>query len=198
MKNINAKYRNSIEKTPWRKAITYFVILIICNLLCMKLSFVTDKKRFIEIIAFLVGLYSLFQLSAKLSGILTHRYFSFWDITSEVALKKDSQLAKGAGLAILFLLLFFGIHFFGYRQYFKYQKEQLEENGVNVKTIVTKKIWDKRGKNSPAQHYIYYTYRYKNKVYHQNSASELYEAGDTIKIKLLPDNPDNHRIIESK
>jgi len=38
---------------------------------------------------------------------------------------------------------------------------------------------------------------YNGKTYKHNFENDFFEVGDTIIIKLLPENPDNHIIIEN-
>jgi len=197
MKNSKIKYNNSIEKSPGKKALIYFLILALCNWLIIKYFFASDNSRFLALLGFLVGLFALFKFSAKLAGVFVHRDLRYSDVTS-VEAQNDKQIAKGTYFTLLFLLALIGAHIYGFHRFTDYQKEQLEKNGVFVRSIVNKKKREHREKNSPAKYYIYYSYRYKNKDYHQNSASEQYEVGDTITVKLLPDNPDNHIIVEVK
>ena len=80
-------------------------------------------------------------------------------------------------------------------QVFSYQKRQLDRFGTVINSVVINKTWEKRGKQT-AGYYIYYKYYFNNKEFTHNDKTEDYDIGDTIKVKIVPDNPDNHEIIK--
>lgn len=179
-----------------KKAILYFILLVIGNYLCIKYAFAQDNTRFIGLLGFLIGLISLFNFSAKFAGLFINRDFSFSELTSTNS-SKDKSLNKPAFITLAMLVLLIGIHIWGYIGFFKYQNELLDKNGISTKAVITDKKWEKRGKNSPAEYYVYYEYKYHGKIFRHSYPNELKEIGDTLFVKFLPKNPDNHNVIQT-
>lgn len=180
-----------------KKVIIYFTLLVVGNYLCIKYSFAQDNTRYIGLLGFLIGMISIFKFSAKLAGQFINRDFSFRELSS-VNSMNDNSLTKPALISLTVLILLIGIHVWGYIGYFKYQDELLEKNGIETLAIVTDKKWEKRGKNSPSEYYVYYEYKYRGKIFRHSYSNELKDIGDTLFVKFLPDNPDNHNVIKNK
>jgi hypothetical protein len=180
-----------------KKVILYFTLLVVGNYLCIKFAFAQDNSRFIGLLGFLIGMISLFNFSAKFAGLFINRDFSFSELNSANSTNYKS-LNKPALITLTMLIFLVGIHVWGYIGFFKYQDELLEKNGIEALAIITDKKWEKRGKNSPAEYYVYYEYKYQGKKFRHSSPNELKEIGDTLFVKLLPDNPDNHTVIKNK
>jgi len=180
-----------------KKTILYFIGLIAGNFLVLKFAFVQDGNRFLDLIGFILGLVCIFQFSVKLAGLLLKRDFSYSDITSEKTMKDKSNI-KPAYVTLLILSILIGLHIWGYKSFFAYQNELLIKNGIPTKAVVTDKKWESRGKNSPSEYFIYYEYKHNGKLFKHSIANDKKEIGDTITVKILPENPDNHIVIQNK
>jgi hypothetical protein len=180
-----------------KKTILYFIGIIAGNLLILKFGFSQDNTRFLDLFGFVVCLICIFQFSIKFTGLFFKRDFSYNDITSQKSFKNKSNV-KAAYITLLMLFLLIGLHLWAYKSYYKYQDELLASNGILTKAIITDKQWESRGKNSPSEYFIYYEYKHNGKLFKHSTANDKKEIGDTITVKILPDNPDNHIVIQNK
>jgi hypothetical protein len=139
--------------------------------------------------------YSIVQLSFKLAEIFTNKKFTYKILMSLD--KSDKSYKRVETFTTIILLLLIGLHVGGYIYFVKYQDKMLLERGIITKTIVINKKLENRERNGKLKNYIYYNYLYNGKTYKHNSENDFFEIGDTIIIKLLPENPDNHIIIEN-
>ena len=180
-----------------KKTILYFIGILAGNLLILKFGFSQDNTRFLELFGFVVGLFCIFQFSVKFAGLLFNRDFSYSDITSQKSLNNKSSV-KAAYFTLLMLFILIGFHIWAYKNYYECKDELLTKSGILTKARITDKKWESRGKNSPSEYYIYYEYKHNGKLYKHSIANEIKEIGDTITVKILPDNPDNHFVIPFK
>ncbi len=98
---------------------------------------------------------------------------------------------------VLVLLVF--IQVYGFVHFNKYQANELEIKGIETEAIVFNKKWERRGKgNWSTGHYIYYYFRYQGKVYRHSQIHDSTNTNDTIIIKFLPENPNNHVLLRKK
>jgi len=178
-----------------KKILLYIFALSICNFLCVKYAFAHDNSRLIGLFVFLLGGYLIFQIPINVARLILKGNFSYDDLKSPNA-SKDKTLNKAGFITVSFLVLIIGLHILYYISFFKLQNELLQKEGIFIKTVVNEKKWEKRGKKTKAAYYIYYNYIFNGKVYHHNNVLESAEIGDTIIVKLLPGNPDNHIIIK--
>lgn len=180
-----------------KKTLIYLSLLILGNFLCAKFAFAQDDTRFIALFGFLIGMFSLYQFPAKLAGFLSKREFSLSELQSENA-KNDKSLHKPLIIWLTGLVMLIALHVWGYINFFRFQNELLEKNGVYAKAITFDKKWESRSKNESARLYIYYSYKFGNKFYEHSYSNDTIEIGDTLIIKILPDNPDNHKVVRKQ
>lgn len=180
-----------------KKTILYFIGLVAGNFLVVKFAFAQDDTRFLDIFGVVVGLFCIFPFSAKLAGLILKRDFSFSDIASERSMRDKSNI-KPAYITLIILIILIGLHIGGYKCFFAYQDELLAKNGIPAKAVITNKKWEFRGKNLHSEYFIYYEYKHNGKLYKHNIANQIKEIGDTITVKFLPNNPDNHSVIQFK
>jgi hypothetical protein len=178
-----------------RKIIQYSLFIILGNFLCFKFAFTQDNYRFIALFGFLLIFYSItFQLPFLIAEILSKRKFSYTiAINSD---KSDKQLNKPGIIWLVCFVLLAGIQICSYMYFFGNQENLLLEKGVEVTTIVVDKKFERRGRRATSKHYIYYNYQFNGKTYKHSVENDNFEINDTIKIKLLPEKPDNHIVIE--
>lgn len=180
-----------------KKTLIYLSLLILGNFLCTKFAFAQDDTRFIALFGFLIGMFSLYQFPAKLAGFLSKREFSLSELQSENA-KNDKSLHKPLIIWLTGLVMLIALHVWGYINFFRFQNELLEKNGVYAKAITFDKKWESRSKNESARYYIYYSYKFGNKIYEHSYSNDTIEIGDTLILKVLPDNPDNHIVVRKQ
>jgi hypothetical protein len=178
-----------------KKIILYFILIIVGDFLCIKFAFVQDNSRFIALLVFLLFVYCItFKFPFKIAELLSHKKFSYTILIN--ANKSDKSLNKPAIIWIVTFIIMLGLHICGYVYFFKYQDKLLSEKGIIQKTIVLDKKWEHHDKNSHAW-YIHYKYVCNGKTYKHKSENDFFEIGDTIMIKFLPENPDNHKVINN-
>lgn len=177
-----------------KEVVIYLVLIIVANFLCLKFAFAQDNTRFFALAGFLIGIYFMFQFSFKVGGLLSNRDFSYSMLFSESA-KNDKTLNKPAFIFLATLVFIIGLHIWGYIEFFKSQDDLLNKKGILTKAITVDKKWEKKDRGSSFKYYIYYAYEENGKIYSHSQPNDTIEVGDTIIVKILPKNPDNHLII---
>jgi hypothetical protein len=180
-----------------KKVIQYLIFIIVGNFLCFKFAFIEDNYRFVALFGFLLIFYSVLQLPSKITDLLCKRESSYTILINND--KSDKKINKIGITWLVSFILIVGMQACGFIYFFKNQEKLLLEKGVEITTIVVDKKLENRnrgGQVADYKYYIYYNYLYNGKFHKHSEANDNFEIGDTIKVKLLPEQPDNHIIIE--
>lgn len=82
--------------------------------------------------------------------------------------------------------------------WFEYSKDILTRHGVITKTVVKNKEWVVASRDPSTGYYVDYEFNANNKTYSFSKQCEKFQIGDTLIIRYLPKNPNQHEIINMK
>lgn len=179
-----------------KKLVLYLGLIICGNILLVHTFYSQNEERFIALASFLLLAYLLFKISALLSSLFISRWVNS-------AVKKSDKLRdkKARGMKsvmhysfLTIFLLLLGGHVFGYIQYSKYQDQKLDREGIFAITTIKDQEWKAGSKNSKPGYWVYYDYQYEGRIYARSQKNDTLQLGDTIVVKFLKENPNNHII----
>jgi hypothetical protein len=178
------------------KLILYLTIILVTNILISKYSFNQDSNRLISLISFLALIFAVFRFSIIFPGLFTKKQISYSVINDEEKIK-DKLVQKHMNLTVFVLLFIVGLIIGFQFLYFSHTNRLLVNNGLTTRAIVKKKEWVIASRGPSTGYYIYYHIVVNNKIYRFNRKNEKFEVGDTLFIRYLPSNPNQHEIINN-
>ena len=172
------------------------IVILVANILISKYSLNQDSNRFISLISFIILIFAVSRFSINLPGLFTKIQISFSVINDEKKIK-DKVVQRHLNLTILVLLIVVGLNIGFQYLYFSHADRLLAKNGLTTKTIVSKKEWVTTSRNPSTGYYIDYEFIVDKKIYNFSIKKENFEVGDTLFIRYLPNNPNQHEIINN-
>eukprot|EP01029_Cantina_marsupialis_P030794 TRINITY_DN846_c0_g2_i1.p1 TRINITY_DN846_c0_g2~~TRINITY_DN846_c0_g2_i1.p1 ORF type:complete len:210 (-),score=1.06 TRINITY_DN846_c0_g2_i1:740-1369(-) len=180
------------------KTTIHIIFLLIGNALCAEFFFHQSSLRYLALIGFLIICVEVFIVPFQVSRLFTNKNFSFFEIESKKH-QNDEEIKKAEKIMAALLILIVAIHIYSFRSFKKDQKNELEVNGKETEAIVIDKQWESRGKGSWSKgYYIYYKFNYMNRSFEHSQIHDSININDTILIRFLPNNPNNHVILRKK
>ncbi len=180
------------------KTTIHIIFLLVGNLLITTFFFHQSSLRYIAFIGFCIIGVEIFIVPFQISRLFIKKSYSIFEIESKKH-KNDKEITKAERIMATLLILFFAIHIYAFISFSKYQKSELDVHGRNTEAIVFNKQWESRGKGSWTDgYYVYYNFRYQGKTYEHSQLHDSININDTIIIKFLPKNPNNHVVLRRK
>lgn len=174
----------------------YLIVILVANILISKYSFNQDSNRLISLISFFALMFAVFRFSINLPGLFTNIQVSYSAINDEKKIK-DKVVQRHLNMTIFVLLIVVGLNIGFQYLYFSHTDRILAKNGLTTETIVSKKEWVITSRGPSTGYYIDYEFVANNKKYSFHIKNENFEVGDTLYIRYLPINPNQHGIINN-
>lgn len=175
--------------------ISHLVFLLAGNYLIVEFAFTQTSQRYFAVLGLFLMITSIFVLSAKVPGLSTGLFPTLGELKNS-GTSKDKLLKKHTKYSALLLISLVIVQVGFLYQYFESQQALLFENGKRTIGIVYHKEWKRKNKSNTHSYYISYYFEINNKLYDHSKKNDTYVTGDTIEILYLPENPDNHKILE--
>ena len=175
-----------------KKVIWLLLGLIFTNLVMQRVAYAQDDSRFLDIIGLFVAIILTINISLEIGTLAIIKGTLFFRNKDKSKISKLEPLLLNADKISIVLLI--GLQILGHVLSYNYQSNLLINRGLNTETVIIDKQWDYNKGSSGYR--VYYTYRYKNKIYKHDSANDSLNIGDIIIVRFLADNPDNHMIMK--
>ncbi len=166
------------------------VLILLGNFIGSKLFYHTSWLRFIGGLSLVIVLIGIYQVAKYITQVWLKRKLHKRLLSQE---EKQLNRFKDRVSLTFCLLLALNIAWFIYLDHSK--KNDLSAKGIWMDLVVSEAKW--RYINNKQEYWVYYTLHYNGKAYPMHSYN-LYalQAGDSIQIQFLPDNPWNHTIVK--
>lgn len=152
-----------------KRLIINLILLIAGLTLLLSFFYASGLRQALTWAGFIVVAYEVFYLPYVLAG----------------SQGKSSMRFLIALIAVVgFVALIFAL-------WFKHEDRLLAMDGVDVKAVVTHRKWYGGRQQG---HVITYSFNYDSAVFEFSASRNTYAVGDTILVRLMPDNPEHHSI----
>lgn len=172
--------------------IIHLSLFIIFTWIIVHYQYNSDWKRWICLFSLMILFKIILDASITITNIITKSNFVIADLATSAynSSKKHKKASQLMGLLMIVLIV---IHIAVYKVYDNYLVKQLSLRGKEIKGQIEKVEYHNSRRNSG--YMLYYYYEIENeKFYHRKNLGENDNNVYYLKVKYLPELPNNHSL----